>query len=118
MQLNIIVTLLISHFIGDFVFQSRKMAENKSKSLPYLLLHIFVIIMSLNLPAMIFKIAWFVPIVYGLLHGMQDLFLWKFYKYLYSKLDRKVNYYEDYWFYFTIGLDQLIHLIVLFLIFH
>jgi hypothetical protein len=39
-SISLLIILYVCHFIGDFIFQTRKMAENKSKSIYYLTSHV------------------------------------------------------------------------------
>lgn len=111
-----IITLLIAHYLGDFICQSRKMAENKSTSLKVLSQHVAVytgvLIASLWISKFIMGISWFMGISYftllyygcinGILHFIVDYFT--------SKAAKKAfenNNIKRFW--NIIGLDQLLH---------
>jgi len=111
-----ILLLLISHFVGDFVLQSRKIATTKSSNLSSLLIHLTILFCSLIPISLYLKISLFIPLLYCILHGIQDWFIWKGYKILHSIQSRPV-YYEDHLFYSTIGFDQLLHTIILLTLF-
>lgn len=41
-NIYLLIILLFAHWIGDFVFQTRRIAENKGKSIDVLLEHVFI----------------------------------------------------------------------------
>ena len=127
--------LFVLHFISDFLLQSRETAKNKSIQFSYLAGHCWtiffvtlfgtILLTSLN---GIQSIA--LCVLNALIHGMIDWNIWKGYKlYLAKKLGptrdeiknpllrkeitidrmKRFAYWEDHWFYATIGLDQLLH---------
>jgi hypothetical protein len=113
MSFDLIAALIVTHLVGDFLLQPRWMASNKSsKVLPWLS-HVVVIIVSLIPCTYFFSLPAMLPLYYGLLHGAQDALIWKAYKYYFSRRTTQINWYEDYWFYTTIGLDQALHLLTL-----
>lgn len=110
--------LFITHFVADFLLQSRKMGKNKSSSWKYLGMHISIIFAAF-LPFGI-KFA----VLNALIHAIIDKNIWNLYKlsagYRISKISGKNTskfaelvqtwpYWEDHWFYATIGFDQLLH---------
>lgn len=124
--MNKLITLCIAHFICDFVLQSRKMGTNKSSSYKYLGQHIAIIFIGF-LP---FGLAF--ALLNSLIHAIIDKHIWTLYKVLvyyrhkygyipnkdefgvYIPLNAKTfKYYEDYYFYLTIGFDQMLHIITL-----
>ena len=100
--LLIIITLLVLHFIGDFLFQSDWMAINKSKEIDVLFYHCLVYsILFLG-----FGIKfWFLTL---LTHFITDFFTSKLNAYLFTR--------SRHWFFVAIGFDQLIHYITLLLL--
>jgi hypothetical protein len=107
------ITLLIGmftlHFIGDFVFQSKIMANNKSKSIYYLTSHVlcycaaFIPIFLLiggNTAYVEFMVVLFTT------HWITDFITSKITSYFWKKKQIKA-------FFTTIGLDQLIHTVTL-----
>lgn len=92
-----LLSILITHFIADFVLQSDKMAINKSTSISWLTVHIATYSISMML---IF--GWKYALVNGLLHWAIDFGTSKWTSYLWKKGDRHN-------FFVVIGLDQLLH---------
>jgi len=112
-----IITLLIGmftlHFIGDFIFQTRKMADNKSKSIFYLTLHVFwysaafmptFLLIGIGVPYLKFIGVLFTT------HWITDFITSKITSYFWKKKRIKA-------FFNIIGFDQLIHIVTLLLIF-
>lgn len=101
LSLPIITTILILHWIADFVLQSSWMAQGKSKAMLPLLSHIAVYTAVLALLNPIWAL------VNGILHLIVDYFTsrWS------SKLHAKGDIHN---FFVVIGLDQTIHFICLF----
>ena len=98
----------LTHFVADFIFQSRKMGQNKSSSLKWLSLHIAIIFICF-LPFGL-KFA----VLNALFHAVIDGTIWNLYKisvFLRDKTATKENwkYWQDSWFYTTIGFDQFLH---------
>jgi len=99
-SLQAIFSLLFIHFAADFVFQSDKMAQNKSHSLYYLALHsltygVFFIYFGLKFVA-----------VTTLLHFCIDFVTSKINKKLWEK--GQVHY-----FFVSVGFDQMLHMMCL-----
>ena len=140
----IIVYMLVIHFVADFLMQSREMGQKKSSEFKWLLKHLAIIFtmffICLVIPMGVedaFKFA-----LYNMLiHGVIDWHIWKLYKLstwwrvrnivvrkygMWSQPfeeDSNVKaeiaawkYYEDHWFYSTIGFDQLLHSVTLVLL--
>lgn len=113
--------MLVVHWFADFVMQTRAMANNKSKSLYYLTLHVLVYTIST-------MILWtvFMPLFFGiecstntillamglifLTHWPTDKITSNITKYFYAKGNEKM-------FFTTIGFDQVLHFLQLFWIF-
>ena len=103
-EANIVIWLLFSHWVADFVFQSDWMAQNKSKSWKALLIHCGCyggIIASMTLSP-----------IFGLLNALIHIPVDYITSRINSKLwaDKKVH-----WFFVSVGFDQLIHFITLIL---
>ena len=130
MNINLIVILFVLHFLGDFLFQSRWMAENKGKNVLALSLHVLIyslvlfiglyscravyreIIGSFRPNILSFadqingnQLLWFVAINF-LLHFVTDLTTSQFTRYFWEKNDKHK-------FFAVIGFDQCVHQICL-----
>jgi hypothetical protein len=129
--------LFVSHFVADFIFQSRKMGKEKSEKYEVLLHHLAIIAVG-SVPAALYCFN-YIDQSFGkyvffntLIHGIIDWNIWKLYKYkAYKDILASVRSYEtsegligeksvesgienykfwdDHWFYVTIGFDQLLH---------
>lgn len=101
----IILALLATHFLADFVFQSDWMAKNKSSNWWALLFHVCVY--------SIFFIAlgWKFAVINGVLHFIVDAITSRITKRLWAKQ-------QVHWFFVIIGFDQLIHYTCLLLTFN
>jgi hypothetical protein len=132
--LNLAV-LLVCHFIADFVLQSREMGKNKSSNFSVLCQHItiqfYVILFGLAVvPGLSLEQAFLVALFNALVHGLIDWNIWRGYKQcVYFRIKKNNShpliirsaladvddtkngwmYWEDHYFYLTIGLDQLLH---------
>lgn len=135
----ILAYMFILHFIADFLLQSREMGKNKSSNYTYLFKHIsiiFAVIFVALIPFLGLKLAFIFSLSNALIHAVIDKFIWNFYKaFVFRKLVKKYElkfpdrkeaapnyakaegmsypYYEDHWFYATIGFDQLLHALTL-----
>lgn len=102
------IIILIAHWVGDYLLQSRDMATRKHRSFKWLSLHVLTYT-GVLLVATQFVFSWQVSLGYavisGFLHLVTDFFT--------SKLSHK--YYEKpHIFYPILGFDQLIHMICLY----
>jgi hypothetical protein len=111
--------LIVCHFVGDWLLQSRYIAENKSRNFWVLINHLAIVhailIIGLYIVGYITRVNLFYVtgalIVNTILHGLIDWHIWKFYvKYYHDPLnpDKKPKA-----FYNTIAIDQSLHLICL-----
>lgn len=123
------IYLFFLHFLADFVFQSREMAEKKSSDFKYLFNHVLIqiTVMFFGLmlvPSLSYGKMYQIAFFNAMIHGLIDWNIWKLYKFVVKyRLDR---HYEDdeeakafaaanweYWkdkdFYITIGFDQFLH---------
>lgn len=107
-ELYVVLSLLLTHFIGDFVLQTDKMAVNKSTSFKWLTIHVLTYMIPLSL----FYIILFshvgaltilsVIIANLVLHWITDMVTSRVASY-YFKNDKRGMFFK------TIGLDQMIH---------
>lgn len=120
--------LFTLHLIADFFLQSRRIANSKSSD-PYALLEHIGIIFIVFLP--------FTSMQFNLLncaiHALIDWNIWKFYKYYVVtkmglngktendpevvELKKTWKFWEDSAFYSTIGIDQYLHMVTLYLLY-
>jgi hypothetical protein len=129
MNLFTIFSILIIHWVGDFVLQTDKQAKGKSKNLSDLLSHtftytfcwfIFLALFSIinnhvtNLPPSYYGLDWrillFLPITF-VAHTITDYFTSR----LNSKLWAEGKVHS---FFVSVGFDQILHYLQLFLTFH
>lgn len=93
---HLIILVLFIHFIADFISQSNWMAQNKSKSIIPLSVHILVY------SSCFIVLGWKYALVNGLAHFITDFWTSK----LTSKLYKEGKIHE---FFVVIGFDQFIH---------
>lgn len=135
----ITVYCLFLHLVADFFLQSREMGKKKSSEWRWLALHLLiqfaVMMFGLGIATFFTDISLkgflLLPILNTVIHGVIDWNIWKLYKYsVYRRLLKKVistgarkdqyeagvashaknwQYWEDHWFYTTIGVDQFLH---------
>lgn len=95
-----LIVLFAAHFLGDFVFQWRELAERKSESWDICLIHGMIY----ALPFLYFGFVFF--IITAVLHFVVDFGS--------SQLTKRFwKQEEDYKFWLTIGADQMVHMIIL-----
>jgi len=108
------------HFVADFLLQSREMGKKKSSSIKWLTHHIAIIFAVFYIGTQNLEFSFY----NALAHMIIDALIWNIYKgcLLYRFIDKDVpwkdrpkmmyrnfKYWEDHWFYATIGLDQFLH---------
>ena len=99
-MLGTITSLLVLHFVFDFILQTNWMASNKSRSIKALTVHISVY----TLGFVVF--GWEFALLNGLLHWITD--------FISSKLSFKAWHNEKRHLFFVIlGADQLVHTLCL-----
>lgn len=96
----IMLALVWTHFVADFILQSDDMAKNKSKSNYWLSMHVAVY----ALPFLLF--GWKFAIVNGIAHWLVDWWTSRINSHLWSK--GKVHA-----FFVGVGADQAIHMTTL-----
>jgi hypothetical protein len=105
LDLKLALWVLFLHWIGDFVFQTRWMADNKSKNPVALTLHVatYTLMLGIGLVGVVPEIglARFLAINFGL-HWLTDICTSQLTKYFWKKKDIHK-------FFATIGFDQFIH---------
>ena len=109
---RMIYIFLVTHFVSDFLFQSREMGRMKSEDFHFLFLHFIYIFLSFFIVSLFFtgiEVSFYFSFLYSFLHCLQDKYIWK----LYSLRETYKEYYDDEVFYHTIGFDQLLHTCIL-----
>lgn len=96
-----VLTLLVLHFIADFICQTDWMAINKSKRVDALLLHVSIYTLFF------LGFGWRFAVVTFLSHLITDGITSKINSYLYER--------NRHWFFVAVGADQLIHYFTLIL---
>lgn len=138
MNILTIIILLGAHLVGDFLLQSRQIARDKSSKLSALAEHIMILAATYSIGLGL--LGMFDPGMDGfdgvtflginlISHALIDWYVWRGYKLsvllrhtegpgsLAERANRvawgRFRYYEDQWFYWTIGLDQFLHTSIL-----
>lgn len=103
------VNILIAHWVGDFVCQTRHMADNKSKDIKVLLKHLGILHFWLGIVVLVhdWHMLWLL-IPNAIIHGLIDWNLWKPYK---ARVPKNHEYWKDHDFWTILGLDQCIHMV-------
>lgn len=118
MPINEILTIITLHFLSDWWFQPRRMAETKSSSYIALLSHGLIIFLVFAAYALYFDKCIDLAVINAVLHVVLDRLLWVIYKWIaWTRGITKENHVNGYWFYFSIGLDQILHLWILIILF-
>ncbi len=116
----LLIWILFTHFVADFIFQTRYVAENKSKDVGVLFEHIMIYggVSTLMIIAALFLSVGFSYIVYKtvaafvainmIAHFITDFFTSRATSYLYKQ--ERIHA-----FFVVIGFDQFLHVVVLIL---
>lgn len=106
---DILICLMFAHWIADFLCQTRVIAENKSKSIKILSIHVAIYTSIVTLAFAFFNpenlIGFF--LANFVLHWITDFITSRITTYFYLKENM-------YGFFSTIGFDQYIHLVCLY----
>ena len=110
--------LIITHFVSDWILQPRAVAKRKASSLIWMLKHLLIIFICTTICFAVINVSLWWAVFYTVVHGIQDKFIWSAYEYIKGPYTEEFlthnKYAEDYWWYFTIAIDQIAHLIILF----
>jgi hypothetical protein len=106
--------LILTHFVADFLLQTRRMGKEKSENEKVLFMH-GAIIFTCFLP-----FGWKLSLANVLIHMVIDWNIWRIYK-RYAMWNKdptllvcgEYRYWEDKWFYTFIGIDQTLHVLTL-----
>lgn len=111
---ELLLLLFFLHWFGDFVCQTRWMADNKSKNLAALTSHVAVYTLVLTFGVLFYVGLWgglnewllYFALANFVLHWLTDITTSQFTKYFWAKKDIHK-------FFATIGFDQFIHQVCL-----
>lgn len=129
----IAIYLAFLHLIADFVLQSRDMGKQKSEKILVLIQHcciqFYVVYGGLLITDYPLKQLFYFAAANAIVHGIIDWNIWRVYKSFTTKqvslgnrkdlvqgADQKCNqyrYWDDHYFYLTIGVDQFLHIATL-----
>lgn len=119
-----LIYLFFLHFLADFVLQPREMGRKKSEQVKYLAHHLLIqwVVFFFGLMLIMPDHFALFALVNTLVHGLIDWNIWNLYKISVWKRRRSEieligreefkktwKYWEDHWFYLTIGFDQFLH---------
>jgi hypothetical protein len=119
---SLVISLIVAHFIGDWILQSREMALKKSKNFRVLANHLWIMAAPLVLVGIIFNLSRVAFAIYIFSHLLIDWFLPKLYLSIrgenaYDYYESGADYKEDYYFWSTIAIDQMLHIVILMALF-
>lgn len=117
-ELILLLSIFVLHYIGDYVLQTREMAENKSHSLKFLSMHVMFYVIPFLIAYMIFDVLMTfndMPLDIKSAEKMAYGIIWFFFSHWFidmftSKMSHnyhKKNKTKPFW--LTIGFDQLLH---------
>jgi hypothetical protein len=117
--------IIVTHFVSDWILQPRAIARRKASSVLWMGKHLLIILvatflLSILLGLSIEKVILY-TVLYTLAHGIQDRYIWRTYERFRGPYTEEFlshnRYAEDYWWYFAIAVDQILHLSLLFWLF-
>lgn len=121
-SLSVIISLLLMHFIADFVMQNNWMAQNKSKTNYPLLVHVLVYGFVFLIPSIVLFnysviLAFIFVVANVFLHFITDYCSSRVSSRLYQEGKLGSNTLPNFGFFSIIGFDQFIHYTTLFISF-
>ena len=105
LQNPILLLTLIAHVLADFQWQSQKIADLKSRKLPYLMLHLIIVFLPLLMLSVLFPKNSLYFVTVWISHAVIDFLKYKFNTFIEIKRFTKQ----------VFIVDQLLHLICIFL---
>lgn len=112
-MLTILATLLVAHFVADFLLQSHDMSQRKSVEFKVLFMHCGIqagVVSIFSLFLFPWEQALWIGGFNAVLHALVDWNIWRAYKrYVKAKRPENWEWWLDTWFYKTVGFDQLLH---------
>jgi hypothetical protein len=119
--------IIITHFFSDWILQPRHAAENKTSNPLWMLAHTTIIwfcfaFASYVTTGIFIKTFMWYAVLNALWHFFIDNILWKLFAIYAGKKEEeyiKRNLWaKDYWFFFTVAVDQMLHLGIAFYLFN
>ena len=108
-----LLLIFVVHFLGDFVFQSSKMATGKSKSIKWLSIHVGVYAL-VALISLVFLGSYYHNFLFGFYWWITNFILHFVVDFFTSKITSRFWEQKNMRFFFVlIGFDQLLHAICL-----
>lgn len=110
-MISTIFWLFVLHFVSDFLLQPRKMATKKSSHWGWWSAHVAITWMVFLEGGWLLGLPLWFSFANAGAHGLIDAVIWRAYKWAAIKRGKgdDFHYWEDHWFYTTIGFDQLLH---------
>lgn len=120
--MGILIALLVTHFIADFICQSREMGKKKSYEVKWLAAHLLIQFVFFCI------FGWKFALINAVIHGVIDWNIWRLYKlsvgiWMKNNPEHEATkayattgvwkFWEDHLFFTTIGFDQMLHMITL-----
>ena len=117
---ELVIALIIGHFLLDWILQPRKMAKQKSSDFKTLLAHLAINFIGLLLITWAFSgislpTLLLLNLINIITHGIIDWNIWTLAKNIMSRYQDEVK--REYIFYSIIAIDQSLHLTILMLLF-
>lgn len=109
MSILALLLMIVGHFVGDWLLQSREIALAKSRHFPTLLKHLTRVQLTLIPFYFVADIGLLPSVLYITLHGLQDWYWWRYWG---KRLDAE-TWFQQKTFYDAIALDQMLHLSLL-----
>jgi hypothetical protein len=110
------IAIIVTHFVVDWMCQTRKQAAGKSVNFWVLSEHVAINFIGYSWLIVLSIVPLKIVLVNALTHGLIDWYIWRFYKMTMKSMPPEFMEYnlyaKDYWFYFTIAVDQILHLVI------
>lgn len=114
--------IIITHFVSDWILQPQSVARQKASSWAWMLKHIWIIFVATSMLFILGEGSIGLAMLYTVLHGIQDRYIWRIYEWARGPYTPEYlshnKFAEDYWWYFIVAVDQIIHLSMLFWFFN
>lgn len=125
MELLTVLYLLFLHWFADFFCQTDEMAKRKSNDFLFLLIHTMVYTFVMYIGVIIYTgimyrdVIWAAPPLSIFLFGVGIFFTHLIIDYVTSKINKKLwNAKKVHWFFVSIGFDQWLHFVTIFVLYY